>query len=208
MSTLFVGNLSWGTTSEILSAFLSESGAVSNCDTGSVRNGRTRGWAIVECGSEQDAANIIASCNDADLEGRQLVVRLDAKPDGPARPPKRSGGGKGGEGGAPRAPRDPAAPRGGGGDPSLENKPENSSGVQVVVRNLPWSVTSDMLRGTFEQIGPVDLADVVCHADSGRSKGWGTVRFQTPTDANDAIVRFGGVELAGRPMTVMMDRYN
>jgi RNA recognition motif-containing protein len=202
MSTLFVGNLSWGTTSETLSAFLSESGSVTNCDTGSVRNGRTRGWAIVECGSDQDAANIIARCNDADLEGRQLVCRLDQKPDGPARPPKRSGGGGGG--GNARA---AAAPRSGG-DPSLEDKPENSSGLQVVVRNLPWSVTSDMLRGTFEQIGPVDLADVVCHADSGRSKGWGTVRFQDVASANDAIVRFGGVELAGRPMTVMMDRYN
>lgn len=78
---------------------------------------------------------------------------------------------------------------------------------QVVVRNLPWSVTSDMLKGTFEQIGAVQFAEVVCHADSGRSKGWGTVRFQKPEDAADAIARFGGVELAGRPMTVMLDRY-
>merc|ERR1711865_931423 len=104
----------------------------------------------------------------------------------------------------------PRAAHGGprGGDPSLEGKPENSTGLQIVVRNLPWSVTSEMLRGTFEQIGAVKFAEVVCHADSGRSKGWGTVCFSRPEDAGDAIARFGGVELAGRPMTVMMDRFN
>merc|ERR1711990_1360985 len=94
------------------------------------------------------------------------------------------------------------------GDPSLEGRAESSSGKQIVVRNLPWSVTAEMLRGTFEQIGPVEDAEVVYHADSGRSKGWGTVRFAKPEDADDAIARFGGVELAGRPMTVMLDRFH
>ena len=61
-----------------------------------------------------------------------------------------------------------------------------------------------MLRGTFEQIGHVTSAEVVCHAKSGRSKGWGTVAFSTRDEANDAILRFGGVELFGRPMTVML----
>ena len=202
MSTLFVGNLSWGTTSETLSEELSKFGTVTSCDTGSVRSGRTRGWAIVEMATSDEANFVIQSCNGLDVDGRQLVVRLDAKPDKAPREPR--------EARAPRAPRgDGAAPRAPrGGDPSLEGKTENSSGLQVVVRNLPWSVTSEMLRGTFEQIGTVVDADVVAHADSGRSKGWGTVRFSEPTDAADAIARFGGVELAGRPMSVMIDRYN
>merc|ERR1712118_41188 len=118
---------------------------------------------------------------------------------GPEKGGKPAGGGGGGGGGGGRAR---------GGDPALEGKAECSSGVQVVVRNLPWSVTGEMLRGTFEQIGTVVAAEVIFHADSGRSKGWGTVRFSSPAEANDAIARFGGVELAGRPMTVMMDRFN
>merc|ERR1711959_758996 len=89
-----------------------------------------------------------------------------------------------------------------GGDPALEGKVECSTGLQVVVRNLPWSVTSEMLRNTFEQIGTVTNADVVCYEDSGRSKGWGTVRFSNAEEANDAVARFGGVELAGRPMVI------
>ena len=94
------------------------------------------------------------------------------------------------------------------GDPALEDRPENSSGLQIVVRNLPWNVTSEMLRGTFEQIGEVGDAEVVYHADSGRSKGWGTVKFASADVANDAVDRFGGVELAGRPMVIRLDRFN
>merc|ERR1712166_727771 len=196
MSTLlYVGNLSWDTTSDSLSAMLSEYGTVNSCDTGTVRNGRTRGWAIVSMGTESECAFVIQTCHDMEFEGRQLTVRLDSKPDKPVRAP-REGGGKGKGGGGKGAARAEGAD-GRSGD----------SGLQVVVRNLPWSVTSEMLQGTFEQIGEVTEAVVVCHADSGRSKGWGTVRFTSPSDAADAIARFGGVELAGRPMTIMMDRF-
>merc|ERR1711924_514094 len=165
----FRGKWAWDTTSDSLSAMLSQHGTVVSCDTGTVRNGRTRGWAIVQMGSPQDAQNVIANCDNADLDGRNLNVRLDQKQDEGARAPRGGGGGKG------ERPRR-------GGDPSLEGKAENSSGLQVVVRNLPWSVPNEMLRGTFEQIGTVTDAQVICHADSGRSKGWGTVRFAAPEE--------------------------
>merc|ERR1712118_560011 len=149
-------------------------------------------WSHTRVGNRGDGQRsrcsaAIDQCNGVELDGRPLSVRLDNEPEK---------GGKSG-GGNQR-----------GGDPALEGKVECSSGVQVVVRNLPWSVTSEMLRGTFEQIGTVTDANVIYHADSGRSKGWGTVRFEKPDEAQDAIARFGGVELAGRPMTVMMDRFN
>merc|ERR1712216_475593 len=184
MSALFVGNLAWETTSETLSAFMSEYGKVFSCDTGVTRNGRTRGWAIVEMSSAAEAQAAIASGSGQDLEGRPLNIRLDQGKQEKSEKPKR-------------APRGDAERR--GGDPSLEGKAENSSGLQVVVRNLPWSVTSEMLRGTFEQIGKVQNAEVIYHADS--------VRSSKAEEATDAIARFGGVELAGRPMTVMMDRF-
>ena len=119
MSDLYVGNLSWSTTSEDLSRHLSQYGTVNNCDTGTVRNGRTRGWAIVSMGSADDAQAVIDACHDQEFDGRPLSVRHDSKPDKPARAPRASGG-KGGGGGAPR-----------GGDPALEGKAESSSGLQV-----------------------------------------------------------------------------
>merc|ERR1711966_183776 len=195
MATLYVGNLAWSTTAETLTACLATHGTVTNVDTGTVRNGRTRGWAIVECSDSDAANNIIQMCNGQDCDGRTLTVRLDNKPEG-NQSKGEGGGGGGGKGGQRR------------GDPALVNKPEASTGKQIVVRNLAWNVTSDMLRGTFEQIGTVQDAEVIYHSDSGRSKGWGTVRFSTQEDAQDAIQRFGGVELAGRPMVCRVDRYN
>merc|ERR1711924_227688 len=63
-------------------------------------------------------------------------------------------------------------------------------------------------QGNIRADWAVVAAEVIFHADSGRPKGWGTVRFSKPEEAADAVARFGGVELAGRPMTVMMDRFN
>ena len=65
-------------------------------------------------------------------------------------------------------------------------RPEASSGLQIVVRN-PWSTTSEDLRQVFQQVGNVVKADAVCHADTGRSKGWGTVLFETTEQAQAAI---------------------
>ena len=86
-------------------------------------------------------------------------------------------------------------------------RPENSSGRQIVVRNLPWTTTSDDLREVFQQVGTVHSALSVCHADTGRSKGWGTVLFETAEQAQAAIAGFNGVELEGRAMQIKLDRY-
>ena len=76
-----------------------------------------------------------------------------------------------------------------------------------MVRNLPWGVTSDDLRRVFEQVGSVVAAEAVCHADTGRSKGWGKVRFATVEQAQDAIARFNGIQLSERPMQIKLDRF-
>ena len=76
------------------------------------------------------------------------------------------------------------------------------------MRNLPWTTTSEDLREVFQQVGTVTHAEAVCHEDSGRSKGWGTVRFETSEQAQAAIQGFNGVELEGRAMQIKLDRYD
>ena len=125
----------------------------------------------------------IASLHNTELGGRPIIVRLEraAAPSGKVE----------------RAPRVSAAPV----------RAENSSGCQIVVRNLPWTTTSEDLREVFQQVGTVVNATSVCHADSGRSKGWGTVLFETAEQAAAAIAGFNGVELEGRAMAIKVDRY-
>jgi hypothetical protein len=83
MSTLYVGNLAWGTTQEsLLSALEAQSQAnIVSCDVSIVGNG-TRGWAIVECGDEEAANAVINTCNGMSVEECALTVRLDANPSG------------------------------------------------------------------------------------------------------------------------------
>ena len=63
----------------------------------------------------------------------------------------------------------------------------------VVVRNLAGVVTSEMLEGTFEQIGPVLEARM-------EGTDWGWVDFENVGDAKRAVERFGrvGLHLLGR----------
>merc|ERR1712127_153730 len=87
MSVLFVGNLTWTTEDAELRDFIAKYGTVTSCDTGDVRNGRKRGWAIVEMGTPAEATYVVEALNGVDFDGRALNIRPDAKPE------KGSGGG-------------------------------------------------------------------------------------------------------------------
>ena len=140
--------------------------------------GRSKGWGLVDYESPDAANNAIATLHNSELQGRSIIVRLE-----------RAGGAN--KSGGPNA-----------------GRPEASSGLQIVVRNLPWSTTSEDLRQVFQQVGTVIKAEAVCHADTGRSKGWGTVLFETREQAQAAIQGFNGVELEHRPMQIKLDRYD
>ena len=88
---LFVGNLSFNTTSGDLETLFSQIGA---CESATVvtdrATGRSRGFGFVEMSSPTDADRAIAELNGRDFQGRALSVS-EAR--------ERSGGGGGGGGG-------------------------------------------------------------------------------------------------------------
>jgi RNA recognition motif-containing protein len=58
--------------------------------------------------------------------------------------------------------------------------------AQIVVHGLPWSVEWQELKDLAKQYGDVVKADVVKRQD-GKSRGFGTIVFKTPEDAQAAI---------------------
>jgi RNA recognition motif-containing protein len=72
---IFVGNLSFDTTSADLEALFAEAGT---CDSASVitdrATGRSRGFGFVEMSSAGEAAKAIAALNGRELHGRTLNV--------------------------------------------------------------------------------------------------------------------------------------
>src|SRR5437588_762129 len=91
---LYVGNLSFNTTENELQELFSQAGAVQEVTLMQDKfTGKSRGFAFVTMGSEQDAQNAISKINGQTIEGRTLTVN-EARP----REPRPSGGGGGGRG--------------------------------------------------------------------------------------------------------------
>jgi RNA recognition motif-containing protein len=93
---LYVGNLSFNTTENELQELFSQAGTVQEVSLMQDKfTGKSRGFAFVTMGSEEDAQNAISKLNGQTVEGRALTVN-EARPR-EQRPP--GGGGRGGYGG-------------------------------------------------------------------------------------------------------------
>ena len=88
---LYVGNLSFDTTTQDLEQSFSEFGTVESTNIIEDRDtGRSRGFGFVEMSSQEEAQKAIAGLNGKEIDGRELKVN-EAKPQ-----EKRAGGGGGG----------------------------------------------------------------------------------------------------------------
>jgi len=92
---LYVGNLSYETSSSDLEKMFSQHGTVQSAEVISDRmTGQSKGFGFVEMGSDQEAQAAISALNGSDHKGRALTVN-EARP----REPRSGGGGGGGGGG-------------------------------------------------------------------------------------------------------------
>jgi RNA recognition motif-containing protein len=106
-SKLYVGNLSYSTTEDDLRQLFAQAGNVKSVSVIKDRDtGRSKGFAFVEMGSDDDAQKAISQFNGQSFQDRSLKVNV-------ARPredrPRTGGGGFGGPRGGDRG-----GPRGGG----------------------------------------------------------------------------------------------
>jgi RNA recognition motif-containing protein len=89
---LYVGNLSFQTSSEDLQQLFSQAGTVESASVVEDRDtGRSRGFGFVEMASKEDGEKAIEQFNGTDLGGRNLTVN-EARP----REDRGGGGGRGG----------------------------------------------------------------------------------------------------------------
>lgn len=85
---LYVGNLGYGVTSNDLEQMFAAHGTVKSAQVITDRDtGRSKGFAFVEMGADQEAQAAIAALNGKDVAGRSMTVN-EARPQEP-----RSGGG-------------------------------------------------------------------------------------------------------------------
>lgn len=102
MSTkLYVGNLSFGITSDDLQEHFAQAGTVESAKVVEDRDtGRSRGFGFVEMSSSDEAQAAIEQFNGQDLDGRSLVVNEARPREEGGRGGSGGGGGRGGRGGS------------------------------------------------------------------------------------------------------------
>ncbi|KAI6897343.1 hypothetical protein KC316_g7888 [Hortaea werneckii] len=74
--------------------------------------------------------------------------------------------------------------------------------AKLFIGGLAWHTDDQTLRSKFEEFGQVDEAIVVKDRDTGRSRGFGFVRFAEESAAENAIAQMNNVEFDGRQIRV------
>lgn len=78
---LYVGGLSYSTTSESLREYFSQCGTVESATVITDRmSGQSRGFGFVEMSTAAEAQDAIAKLNDQSFEGRKLTVNIAKAP--------------------------------------------------------------------------------------------------------------------------------
>jgi RNA recognition motif-containing protein len=74
--------------------------------------------------------------------------------------------------------------------------------VRLFVGNLSYSTTEADLRTYFGAVAPPSQVVLPVDRETGRPRGFAFVEYQDRTHAEQAIQRFNGVALNGRPLAV------
>lgn len=84
-----------------------------------------------------------------------------------------------------------------------DRRTEAGSDLSIFVGDLAADVTDTMLQETFAtRYSSVKAAKVVIDSNTGRSKGYGFVRFSDENERSRAMTEMNGVYCSSRPMRI------
>ena len=75
-------------------------------------------------------------------------------------------------------------------------------GRKLYVGNLPYRMTEEELRQTFEEYGQVVSCTIIKDRMTDRSKGFGFVEMPDDNEARSAIANLNGRDFQGRKLDV------
>ncbi|KAB2086879.1 33 kDa ribonucleoprotein, chloroplastic [Gossypium arboreum] len=177
---LYVGNLPYSMTSSELTEIFSEAGSVAKVEIVYDRvTDRSRGFGFVTMGSVDEAKEAIRLFDGSQVGGRTVKVNFPEVP-------------KGGE-------REVMGPRIRRSYTSFIDSP-----YKIYAGNLGWRVTSEGLRDAFASQPGLLSAKVIYEKDTGRSRGFGFISFESAETVESALTAMNGVEVEGRPLRLNM----
>jgi cold-inducible RNA-binding protein len=75
-------------------------------------------------------------------------------------------------------------------------------GTKLYVGNLSFNTTENELQELFSQAGTVQEVTLMQDKFTGKSRGFAFVTMGSEADAQNAITKFNGQTIEGRPLTV------
>jgi len=189
---VYVQNLSYEVTTEMLTRFMEKVGKVVSAEILTSPDGRSKGCAIVQYETPGEARRAISDLQDNQFQGRPIHIREDREgmqynsqmmQDKGNYSDKQ--GGYQGEGSYP------------------QNTPPKEQ--RIFVGNLDVNVTANDLRTLFEPAGTINYADVF-QKDRNQSSKHGIIGFQDASSIKKAIEMFNGVLYRNRKLDVHEDR--
>jgi cold-inducible RNA-binding protein len=75
-------------------------------------------------------------------------------------------------------------------------------GTKLYVGNLPFTTTENELQELFSQAGAVQEVMLMQDRFTGKSRGFAFVTMGSEEEAQNAISKFNGQAMEGRPLTV------
>ncbi|GAV72524.1 LOW QUALITY PROTEIN: RRM_1 domain-containing protein, partial [Cephalotus follicularis] len=171
---LYVGNLSSSMTSSQFAGVFGEVGRVVNVEIVYDRvTDRSRGFGFVRMWSVEEAKAILLF-DGSQVGGRTVKVNFSEVP-------------RGGE-------REVMGPRIGSSYQGFVDSPH-----KIYAGNLGWGLTSQGLRDAFADSGLLS-ARIIYDRNSGKSRGFSFITFETAENVEYALNAMNGVEVEGRPL--------
>ncbi|KAH9586531.1 RNA recognition motif domain [Trypanosoma melophagium] len=74
----------------------------------------------------------------------------------------------------------------------------------LMVNYIPTTVDEVQLRQLFERFGPIESVKIVCDRESRQSRGFGFVKFQSASSAQQAITGLNGFSILNKRLKVAL----
>lgn len=193
ISRIFVGNLAFTTTWQMLKDHFRPVGSVEFVSVLRHPDGTSKGCGMVNFLTHEEALAAVGM-NESLLDGRYISVKLDVDGIFRDRPPPKPMLGT--------APHYMAAAAPPPQEVGHHLPPEQIS--RVFVGNLAFGTNWQKLKDHFTQVGEVEFASVLLNPDR-TSKGCGMVNYHSHEEAMMAVELLGGSLLDGRQISVKLD---
>lgn len=178
-TNVFVKNFGPEFTEEELKDLFSTYGKITSVHFEKDAEGKSRGFGFVNFEEHDSAVKAVEALNEKEINGQAIYVGRAQKKRERLEELKKQY------------------------ESTRLEKLSKYQGVNLFVKNLDDSITSEQLEEEFKPFGSITSAKVMVD-DAGKSKGFGFVCFSTPEEATKAITEMNQRIILGKPLYVAL----